>query len=196
MRSGREAILSAAIRVFAEQGYAGASTRAICQAAGITKPVLYYHFCGKEHLFTELLIDCFGHYRKLLLRASQVQGSVEERLANILWTDYQDARKNPQRVRFMLRMFFSPEEKHPHFDFIRELESQRKLITSVFREAIQDGYLKGSPKELATAMMSLELYAILEYLYTGRPTLTRARAEASVNLLLIGAMNRKVYRSV
>ena len=51
MPGGREAILKAAMRLFAKKGYAGASTREICETAGITKPVLYYHFRSKQHLY-------------------------------------------------------------------------------------------------------------------------------------------------
>jgi AcrR family transcriptional regulator len=51
----RTRILAAATRLFARQGYEGASMSAIAAGAGITKPVLYDHFVSKEALFETLL---------------------------------------------------------------------------------------------------------------------------------------------
>jgi AcrR family transcriptional regulator len=49
--STRERILSAAERLFAEQGYGNVSMPVIAAAAGITAGAIYKHFEGKEELF-------------------------------------------------------------------------------------------------------------------------------------------------
>src|SRR6201996_4929950 len=51
----RELLLDAAARVFARQGYAGASVGDIAEAAGFTIGALYSNFSGKEDLFVALL---------------------------------------------------------------------------------------------------------------------------------------------
>jgi AcrR family transcriptional regulator len=51
----RERILHAALETFAEHGYRGASMRAIADAAGISKPVIYDHFGSKRELYVELM---------------------------------------------------------------------------------------------------------------------------------------------
>jgi AcrR family transcriptional regulator len=51
----REAILSAARRLFAERGYRGASLDDIAEAAGFSKGAVYSNWPGKEALFLELL---------------------------------------------------------------------------------------------------------------------------------------------
>jgi AcrR family transcriptional regulator len=43
-RKTREDILSAALDLFAEQGFAGTSVRQIAQAVGVAESALYYHF--------------------------------------------------------------------------------------------------------------------------------------------------------
>jgi AcrR family transcriptional regulator len=45
-RKTREDILSAALDLFAEQGFAGTSVRQIAQAVGVAESALYYHFRG------------------------------------------------------------------------------------------------------------------------------------------------------
>lgn len=58
-RLGRERILAqireAAITEFALHGFKGASTQAIAERAGLTKPQLHYYIKGKDELYEELL---------------------------------------------------------------------------------------------------------------------------------------------
>jgi AcrR family transcriptional regulator len=51
----RAQLLEVACRLFANDGYTGASMEAIAEAAGVTKPVLYQHFPSKHALYTDLL---------------------------------------------------------------------------------------------------------------------------------------------
>jgi TetR/AcrR family transcriptional regulator len=59
----REEILEAALRVFADVGYARATTKAIAKAAGMRSPgLIYWYFTNKE----ELLRDVFLRYATVL----------------------------------------------------------------------------------------------------------------------------------
>ena len=51
----RPLVLDAALKLFVERGYAGASMDAIAEAAGVTKPVVYECYPSKEELFRALL---------------------------------------------------------------------------------------------------------------------------------------------
>ncbi|MFN9474958.1 TetR/AcrR family transcriptional regulator [Acidovorax sp.] len=58
-KQGRERILGAireaAIAEFSRHGFKGASTKAIAERAGLTKPQLHYYIASKEELYEELL---------------------------------------------------------------------------------------------------------------------------------------------
>lgn len=54
----KQAILRAAAPVFARLGRAGATTKEIAKAAGISEALLYKHFEGKEALYTQLENHC------------------------------------------------------------------------------------------------------------------------------------------
>ena len=56
----REAILQAALEVFASGGYAASSIDAIATAAGISKALIYEHFPSKRELHAALLRDHVG----------------------------------------------------------------------------------------------------------------------------------------
>lgn len=47
----KAAILRAAIPVFAEQGFHGATTKRLAEAAGVSEALLYRHFSSKEELY-------------------------------------------------------------------------------------------------------------------------------------------------
>jgi AcrR family transcriptional regulator len=47
----RERILGAALDLFSERGFDGASTRDIAERAGVTQPLLNYHFHSKDELW-------------------------------------------------------------------------------------------------------------------------------------------------
>jgi len=59
-RKNEEAILSAAAAVFAELGFAGATTNLIAQRAGIPKANLHYYFPTKEALYRTVTNQIFS----------------------------------------------------------------------------------------------------------------------------------------
>lgn len=54
-QKNREAILDAALDVFSQHGFRGATVDQIAQAAGLSKPNLLYYFPSKEAIHIELL---------------------------------------------------------------------------------------------------------------------------------------------
>ncbi len=52
----RARLLEEAEKIFAEKGYAKASTREICAAAGLNAAAISYHFGGKEELYRAVLL--------------------------------------------------------------------------------------------------------------------------------------------
>lgn len=49
--AGRDRILAAALGVFAERGFDGATTASIARRAGVTQPLVHYHFDSKDELW-------------------------------------------------------------------------------------------------------------------------------------------------
>lgn len=51
----REQLLDTAARLFAQHGFAGATTSQIAREAGVTEPIIYRHFTSKQDLFIALI---------------------------------------------------------------------------------------------------------------------------------------------
>jgi len=58
-KDARARIIEAATRLLAERGAQEISTRAICEAAGVTQPTLYHHFGDKEGLIEAVVTEGF-----------------------------------------------------------------------------------------------------------------------------------------
>lgn len=57
-------ILDAALRAFGEAGFAGVSTRALAEAAGVTLPAIQYYFGNKEGLYRACAEQIVAEYRR------------------------------------------------------------------------------------------------------------------------------------
>src|SRR3954471_23877753 len=51
----RVAIINAAIEVFSEKGFRGATTKELAARVGVSEPVLYQHFNNKGELYSAIL---------------------------------------------------------------------------------------------------------------------------------------------
>lgn len=51
----KQKIIISAKKLFSEQGYEGTSVRKICDEAGVSLPLVSYHFGGKENVFLAIL---------------------------------------------------------------------------------------------------------------------------------------------
>ena len=94
----RQAILDAALDLFAEKGYFGTSLRDVAAAVGVRESALYNYFAGKEALFDALLA---AH-----------QDSKEERLTPLAEAPIADGRTTLLRVAYAtLESFTQPREE-------------------------------------------------------------------------------------
>src|SRR3954471_11609945 len=71
----RERILAAALDLFSELSFDGATTREIASRAGVTQPLLHYHFSAKDELWRAAVDGIFGELdAALTARADGLRG--------------------------------------------------------------------------------------------------------------------------
>ena len=95
-------LLGVARRLFARDGYRGASMESIAEAAGVTKPVLYQHFSSKRALYSALLASDLGRLTQELETAFSQAGDNEERLRRGFgaYLDFVDRHEDAYRLLF------------------------------------------------------------------------------------------------
>ncbi len=79
----RRRIMEAALPVFAEKGFRGATNRDIAQAAGITTSLIYWYFKSKEDLFTAIL-DEMVPVKEIVLPLEQMTEAPPEQVLPFL----------------------------------------------------------------------------------------------------------------
>lgn len=73
----RKQLLEVAGRLFAEQGYAGATSKEICEVAGTNVAAVNYHFGGKDGLYAAVLEEAHARLVSLELVTSATQGGAD-----------------------------------------------------------------------------------------------------------------------
>ena len=142
--SARQRILQAAARLYAVRGYAGTSMREVADAAQVTKPLVYYHFGSKQQLFATLMREAIDACRTL---AHEVQGrevSARERLASMVSSQFDQARRAPEVVAFAHEVMTMPGLLPLGFDY----KSEGRALFETYVQLVQDGQRRGEFRDL------------------------------------------------
>jgi AcrR family transcriptional regulator len=128
-------IVTAARREFAAHGYAGTSTRAIAEAAGLTHTAIYNHFRSKAGLFTAVFVEAqdllVAELERAereapsgpilpgaLLDAVEVLRATDPSYVDFLASMYTEVRRHPE-----LQVVFTQGPRFGAFDVIGRLAS-------------------------------------------------------------------------
>lgn len=150
----RNRIIEAALQEFGEHGYDGASTNQICQAAGISKGLLYHYFKSKENLFLAVCSRCVEDLEKSFEKEKLCNEIVDidvlsefyRRQANFFST-------HPNHYHILSHILGNPSESVEGYisDKRKEYKDQASIAIRLFlsRSAIRPGV----NKELALELM-------------------------------------------
>lgn len=120
----RAGILEAAGKVFAERGYADATSKDICAAARVNNAAVNYYFGGKEGLYEAVLVEAHGH----LLRLEDLDGIVASQAAL------------EEKLRDLFSLFVRASVAAPRLwgvkVFLRELAAPSPSVNKALHEAV------------------------------------------------------------
>jgi AcrR family transcriptional regulator len=91
----KDKVIEAAIKIFSDKGYDRASMREIAQAAGLTKPMIYYHFKNKQDLYRHLLAMHMEPFCAHLQEILYTREDLKEILCKIIDLYEETFRTNP-----------------------------------------------------------------------------------------------------
>ena len=115
--SVRDRLLCAAVELFARKGYSATTVREIVDAAGVTKPVLYYHFGSKEGVYLALMGDALRTLEAALAAGLDAEGSARDRAVRVLGDALDLIVANLDMLRMVHSVLFGPPQGAPFFDF-------------------------------------------------------------------------------
>lgn len=138
----RDRILTVATRLFAHRGYGGTSVREVVEAAGVTKPTLYYWFASKEALYLESVRSQLGNLHELVREAIQGRGTVRERLEHFLERYLGSALENRDGTLLVLKASYPTDHTLPVVDVATSLFESVAPLAGLLAEGIAKGELR------------------------------------------------------
>ncbi len=143
--SVRHRLMSAATDLFNQKGYAGTSVREIVEEAGVTKPVLYYHFGSKEGIYLALFEETFAAFMDSLTVSHVHPSSARERLLDLCDRAYTFHAAHLPLVRLMYAIYYGPPQGAPPFDFDATHDVFQRLTAVIIEDGIRSGEIKPMP---------------------------------------------------
>lgn len=144
----KDEIIQHAKRLFRQKGYAGISINEIVEAAGITKPTLYYYFKDKESLYSSVMNSLLEHGKDYILTGLTRDASLEHNLKELTLGFFQNA---PTSLVCMMKDALENIQDSGHAMMVNTMRTQ--LMTPfqrLFEQSIEKGEIPPSnSKDLA-----------------------------------------------
>jgi TetR/AcrR family transcriptional regulator len=152
----RQRLLRAATRLFASRGYAATSIREIVEAAGVTKPAVYYHFESKEGLYRAILGDVQARIEELLASERSSADPVGARVQRLFLRVWALFEREKDAVRFINAVFWGPRQGAPPTDFTLLQKAFNSSLERLVQDGISSGELRrADPADAARALLAL-----------------------------------------
>jgi len=189
----RRQLLQAALKSFADRGYAATSVRQIVDAAHVSKPALYYYFKDKAGLFDALVDQAHDERYRLMQEAAQRGQTLAQKLEEIAAAIFDFSVRNRELMRLAFATAFAASGEAPGQGKCRE---KGKRSFEFFRSLIEAGQASGeldrcfSVDELAMGIYGQLNSHVMVRLLVPECPLDRQRARQIVRLFMEGAAGR------
>jgi AcrR family transcriptional regulator len=186
----RQQLLLAALRSFADRGYAATSVQEIVDAARVSKPALYYYFKDKAELFQALVDHAHDERFRLMQEAADRGRTIAEKLEEVVAAIFEFSLRNRELMRLAFATAFAASGEAPGHTRCREKGRRNfEFLRSLIEEGQTSGQLVGDfdADELTMGIYGqLNSYVIIRLLVPDCP-LNRETAKQVVRLFLEGA---------
>jgi len=193
----RRQILRAALKHFANSGFAATSVQQIVGDAKVSKPALYYHFRDKAGLFQALVNEAHDKRFEVVQRAAARGKNFRGQLVEILTAlfDYFHKNRDLTRIAFSTA-FAAPGEVPAGVCYLGKCQRNFEVVHSLVKQALARGELdrRFDSQELAYGFYGQGNFYIVSHLMMPNYRLNRRAAERIVDLFLAGAGAKKRRR--
>ncbi|MEQ8265946.1 MAG: TetR/AcrR family transcriptional regulator [Parvibaculum sp.] len=171
----RRQIMEAALALFSEEGFHGASMAALAKSAGLPVGTIYRHFAGKEELIHALYVEIKGERFAAMLKGYDAAAPLRARFDTLWRNTFDYCLAHPREFRFAEQYAFSP--------FLADVAKSIQIdipkeVGSFYADGYRDGAFKPLPPQILTALISGPLNALVTRALGGIVKLTpRTRQE-------------------
>jgi TetR/AcrR family transcriptional regulator, fatty acid metabolism regulator protein len=159
----RRAILDAAIRVFARQGFHNARVSDVAAEAGVAYGLVYHYFDSKDQMLNEIFSERWSLLLEAGREADRMLESPREKLAAISGFIVESYRHDPDLMKVIIVEVTRAANSfgRTHLPEIRQAYDQ---IEKIVADAQNDGEFRG---DVSPAFASMLFYGAIEQLLSG-----------------------------
>jgi TetR/AcrR family acrAB operon transcriptional repressor len=174
----RQAILEAAIGVFAQHGFDAATTDDIARSAGLSKGGLYWHFKSKDDILAAILMQLFDQELGVLQGLLAAEGAVAPRLRQLVAQGVAAVLQLEQLLPVMLEFYALAARKSDVRQFLQHYyQRYHQLLTELFAQGFARGEFHRGTAEAAAITLIGQLEG-LGLLWAIVPALVRLADQA------------------
>jgi len=186
-------ILRAALREFAQEGFAGARTDAIAKAAGVNIALIFYYFKNKEQLYGEALDSNYAEWNIRMLAALESTDSPRQKIREYVNAHFDFVAESPFRSRLVLQEMMR-KGRSPHI-----LRLARKYIRKVHRElakVVRQGAKTGDFKPLNPEHFVYSVVGMINFYFACAPALKAVSGHEPLGAASIALRKTEVMRFI
>lgn len=184
-----------ALILFSEKGYDATSMREIAEAAGITKPVIYYYFKNKEQLCHHLISSGLEEFRADLIRiCMESDVNVFDQIVRMVNIHFEFCRRRKEFMRFIYAINFGPDRDKINYDFHAYGMEIFHMQTALMCKAVEAGLIQEGKEEDAVYYLRGIINTFVMLFMDGRHPLNSNLARTAVTDLVYGLGRRNSER--
>ena len=166
-RATRQAIVDAAVGLFATHGFRGTSVAAVAEQVGVTDAGVLYHFRTKDELLLAVLADHDRRYEDVL-RATMAPGGVTALEGLRAWGVEMEAQRDLQALYVLLSAEHMRDDSPTHRYFEVRYGRVLRVFTDLFTQAAARRELRKDldPSGEASMLMAVVEGLRLQWFYT------------------------------
>ena len=162
-------IARAAARLFADRGYDATSVREIVEAAGVTKPTLYYHFGSKQGLAEALLTRPMTEFVESLRALIRDEPDPIRLLRRSIAAHLAFSGEEADRFRFFFAICFGPNSTSLQEEIHRFGEAMTRELVNCVRRLADSGVIDPTRVEACSqACRGMIMISTLDALFCKR----------------------------
>lgn len=171
----RELILGTARRLFFDEGFQAVTVEKIAREAELAKGSIYLHFCGKEEIYTEILLRDIDAFYQEIASLVSADASAESRLVRLAHVYAALFLRDRELFRILMNFQLYPDRLNLPEDLHRRLIVSMKknidVVEKIFEQGVQAGEFNAGPDPFycRNAFWGMLNGIISHYLYYAAP---------------------------